>query len=308
MTAKTKEAEKPKLQSLCAYHDHIPATYICDGCGKSICYYCQRNSQLPYQCPECMPGYWKKKVKRERILCLVPLTIVIAIIVIGTAWLAYFYDPYYEDPYSDIYVYEEDIIPIIHEETFNQHGNNAVDITFKIYVTNWGTKDSGEVFIELFVMRNGTVRDEASSTKQKVKEDETVIFEIDTTIILGDWDIQLKIWEGKKVVQDGYKSIRVARDDIEDLTQFDFDQGGVSAKEDKESGDMMAEGSSIVAFLIVGLAFLIVVGMLIYKSRTTMPSMQAPMIPPPVGSPTCPHCRLPVAPGTHVCPSCKGQI
>ena len=60
--------QKPKLEQFCFYHDYIPATYICDNCGKSICYYCQKNTSLPFQCPECMPEFWAKKVKKEKII------------------------------------------------------------------------------------------------------------------------------------------------------------------------------------------------------------------------------------------------
>jgi hypothetical protein len=233
---------------------------------------------MPFQCPECMPAYWKKRVKRERIMCLTPIIVVIALMLSFIVYDIYYYD-YYDDPYSDIYVSEEDILPIVHEETYNSV-TNEVDITYKIYVTNSGDKHSEEVFIELYLLKNSTVRYEATSSKAVVKAEETEIFELRTTIKLHYYDIQLKIWDGKMVVQEGRKQVQVNRGDIQDLSEFDgFYTGGKAMDEggaEKESAELGGASNIIILLLVIALPIILIIGFLLYKERTKMPNLGPP--------------------------------
>jgi hypothetical protein len=192
-------------------------------------------------------------------------------------YIIYYED--YDDPYSDIYVSEEDILPIVHEETYNSV-TNEVDITYKIYVTNWGDKHSEDVFIELYLLKNSTVRYDATSSKAVVKAEETEIFELRTTIKLDRYDIQLKIWEGKMVVQEGRKQVQVNRGDIQDLSEFDgFYSGGKAMDEggNEKATSEFSEGSPMLfVFLIVALPIILIAGFLAYKERTKMPNLGPP--------------------------------
>lgn len=263
---------KPKLEKKCCYHEDIPASYICGSCGKSICIYCQKNTMLPYQCPECMPEYWGKKVKKERIICWGTIGLLVLLILISIVWLA-FYTPEY-DGYSDIYVENQDVIPIVHIETFNLTGNNEIDLTLKVYVTNSGTKTSGDVFIELFVMSNGISRADSKSGTKTIKEDETRIFIINTTIIIGEYDLQLMIWEDNMVVQKGLKGIKVTGTDIEEISAFEIIFEQDDDAESKEAEGFSPISISIIVVLVIGLIIIIVIGWFFLQQRAKPPKTQ----------------------------------
>ncbi|UCH87953.1 MAG: hypothetical protein JSV49_06695 [Thermoplasmata archaeon] len=273
---------RPTLKPFCHFHNEIPASFLCDSCGKSLCMYCQRNRDMPYQCPECMPAFWEKKVKKERMIFWTPVLAIIAVILLLTGWLIV-YEPEDEE-YSSIYVTDEDIIPILHEETYNLEGNNEIDLTIKVYVTNWGTKDSEEVFLELYVMKSGTVRYEAQSAKAVVGEDKTEVFTIETTVQLDTYDFKLMVWEGDMVIQQGSKAVKVTESDLEDQSEFGFGyRAEYEEDESKEAGEpLMGRDYStmmIVILLIVIIPIILIVTIILYKMRTKMP--EPPMMPPP---------------------------
>lgn len=272
--------EKPKLEKYCHFHEDIPASFICNTCGRSICYYCQKNTTFPYQCPECMPEYWSKKVKKERLLCLGPIVIIIALILASVIFSIFLIPDYEYEGYTDIYLENDDIIATLHVDTYNATGNNEIDLTLKIYVTNQGTKESGEIFIELYVMKNGTSRGETKSSTSVVKKEKTAIFYINTTIIVGEYDLQLMIWEDDMVIQKGVKGIRVGSADVAEISAYEIIYEEDEGEKDKGAD---ASGAYFTSFwmpiLLIAIPILLLIGWLLYKERTKPPSMPAP--PPP---------------------------
>jgi hypothetical protein len=279
---KKKEKEPPKLQQFCHFHENNLATYICHECGKSICYYCQKNYTMPYLCPECMPGWWDKKVKREKILCATPV-IVIIVIMLSLITYAIFFEPDYEEDdydYSSIYIEDDDIIPILNTDM--EPGTNKLDLTLKIYATNEGNKDTGNVFIELHVMQNGTSRTEAQSSTGIIRSEKTQVFFINTTILSGEYDLQLVTWEDGKVVEKGQKSIQLSEGDIQNIKAYevleDVSPDAMADEESKEGADDGFGGSGLYfiwPFLIIGIIILPIIAYLFYRERTKPPSQRA---------------------------------
>ncbi len=273
------ENKNRKLEKNCHYHENYPANFICDSCGRSICYYCQRNNAPPYQCPECMPEYWAKKMKKERTICLTPIIITITLIALIVIWGVL--NPYEYEGYTYLEIENEDIIPTLDLGSFNKTGNNEIDLSLKVYVTNDGAKDSGDVFIELYILSSGITRVTAASETSSIKADKTEIFTIDTTIIIGEYDLQLMIWEDGKVVQRGVKGINVSGTDIKELSAYDviYDTGDVD-EEGKGSAefDTFASPGLFLPVLIVVMVVLII-GWLFYRGRSKPPIR--PMQPPP---------------------------
>jgi hypothetical protein len=261
-----------------------------------------------------MPAYWNKKVKREKIICLTPVLLVFVMIVIFIGW-AYFVLPYDND-YSDLYVDREDIIPTLHEETYNAMGQNDIDMSLKIYVTNWGTVDSGDVFIELYVMKNGTARADAKSSEKVVKSERTEIFELTVNVIVGEYQLQILIWDDKMVVYTITKNVRITPTDIEDQSDFDidYDDDYAEGKAMSEEEGMSFLFGPFIAIAFIAVLIILLIGFVLYKARTTMPAVtqppptQYPVAYPQTGYPQyprCPHCGAPVTPGAKTCERCK---
>ena len=272
-----KEAkQQPRLKQFCHFHEHIPATYICNNCGKSICYYCQKNYGMPYLCPECMPVWWEKKVKRERIFCFGPVLIFI-IIIVSLVIYAIATEPDYDDDYdySSIYVEDDGIIPVLNTEG-SSGGNNKLDLTLKIYATNEGTKDTGKVYIELYVMQNGSSRAQAQSDTDVIKKDKTKVFFINTTLLAGNYELQLMIWENGKVVERGVKSVRINEGDIQNIKAYEILEDTSESKMAKDEGDAGAAfgGSSyiLIPILIIAVIFLPIIAWVFYQQRVKLPS------------------------------------
>jgi len=227
-----------------------------------------------------MPEYWSKKVKKERLLCLGPIVIIIALILASVIFSIFLIPDYEYEGYTDIYLENDDIIATLHVDTYNATGNNEIDLTLKIYVTNQGTKESGEIFIELYVMKNGTSRGETKSSTSVVKKEKTAIFYINTTIIVGEYDLQLMIWEDDMVIQKGVKGIRVGSADVAEISAYEIIYEEDEGEKDKGAD---ASGAYFTSFwmpiLLIAIPILLLIGWLLYKERTKPPSMPAP--PPP---------------------------
>ena len=296
---------KFKLKKNCEYHDDLPANFICDTCGRSICYYCQRNYTIPYQCPECMPTYWQKKQKKEKIICFTPVVAVLVITFVFLAWVFTTADYDYYDDYSDVYADDDDIIPVLHEDTYNLEGNNEIDMTLKVYVTNWGTKKSGNVFIELYVMKNGAVRAEGKSGEGYIEADKTKIFELNTTIIVGEYDLQLMIWEDEKVVQKGTKTVKISSGDIEEVTSFDFIESADEkvAYEDEAKEDFSFPLMVIIILALIAVPCVIGGAWILYRDRTKFPKAMPPR-PPGGGQVKCQNCGTTFSTNMEKCPKC----
>jgi hypothetical protein len=277
---KKDKKEPPKLEQFCHFHENNLATYICHRCGKSICYYCQKNYGMPYMCPECMPVWWEKKVKQDRILCFGPLLVLI-IVIVSLAAYAILTEPDYEDDdykYSSIYIEDEGIIPVLN--TVDNPNNNRLDLTLKIYATNRGNKNTDDVFIELYVMQNGTSRAEESSSTGIIKKDKTRVFYINTTLLSGEYDLQLIVWEDGRVVEKGIKTVRINQGDIQNIKAYEIleDHEVVRAGDEEakaESGAFFAGDFSFFGpIMIFGAIILAVVALIMYRERTKPPSQR----------------------------------
>ncbi len=273
--------QPPKLEKFCHFHENNLATFICGNCGKSICYYCQKNYTMPYLCPECMPVWWEKRVKRERILCFGPVVAIILIIIIFVAYSILTYEEYddYDYDYSSIYVEDEGIIPILDTSGNSGSNDDRLDLTLKVYATNEGNKDTGNVYIELYIMQNGTSRAQANSETKVIKKEKTNVFYINTTILKGDYELQFMIWEDGKVVEKGVKSVRITKGDIQNIKAYEILEEEEPAKmaEDKEAGS--ADGFStgpyvLLPFLIIAVIILPILAWVFYQIRIKPPSQR----------------------------------
>lgn len=287
--------KKTKLEQTCAFHENSPSMFLCDTCGKSLCYYCQRNRSMPFQCPECMPGYWEKKVKHDRKMIFMPVLAVIILLISLMSFAIYTLEK--SNEYTYIYVENDDIIPILHEDTYNS-AKNEIDLTYKIYVTNEGTVDSKDVYIEFFILKNGTVRQQTRSGTRDVGAEKTEIFQLDVTVPLEEYDVQLKIWENDLVVGDSQKRIRVTRNDVDDLTSFDFDNGYNEDKIAYEEGFYGPGGGNPVygwiLLMVILIPLILILAVVFYKVRSKMPpppTMQHAGYMPPPPPPMYPYQR-----------------
>jgi len=190
-------------------------------------------------------------------------------------WSIFFIPPY--EGHSHLRVENDDIITIPDLESYNITGNNEIDITLKVYITNTGSKDSGDVRIELYVMKNGIVATNETSDTSMIKEDKTKVLEVKTTIIIGEYELQLMIWEDDIVTQKGVKSIKVTTGDIQEISAYEIIDE--NEPEDKEAGaEFDGMNSSIIPIMIILIILLIIVVGFIYMNRAKPPQM--PYTPP----------------------------
>jgi hypothetical protein len=134
-------------------------------------------------------------------------------------------------------------------------------------------------------MQNGTSRTEESSRSGIIRSDKTKVFYINTSLLSGEYDLQLMIWEDGKVVEKGIKSVKITQGDIQNIKAYEIleDHDGIKAsdKEEKEAGD--AFNASNISFfgpiMVFGFVLLVVVAVIMYRERTKPPSQrpQPPM-------------------------------
>lgn len=271
--------DKTKFEENCYYHKNIPSGFICDTCGKSICHYCQKNYTLPYQCPECMPEYWSKKMKKERFICIGPVIIFIVFLIISFIWIVFFSLGIPDYSYLDMD--DDDIIPSVDPNSFNINGTNEIRVDTKVYVTNDGDKDSGKVFVELYALRNGTSIANTQSTVSIIKSEKTGIFNLTFTIIPGNYEFQIMLWEDGKVIQKGVKKLSISTEDIEEISDhWEIERDEKSSKEN-DSTLYYGLSSFFIFIPIIIVILIIIVVWYINKDKGRYPPINYP--PPPIG-------------------------
>jgi len=120
--------------------------------------------------------------------------------------------------YSQVRINNDDIIPIIDSQKYNITIRNEIDMTFKIFASNSGTKDSGVILIQLYIKENGITHFLTSGDTGIIKKDKTRPFYINTTIPSGEYDFEFLIWENGKVIDKETVTILISLGSTEEIS------------------------------------------------------------------------------------------
>ncbi|MGA1792777.1 MAG: helix-turn-helix domain-containing protein [Thermoplasmatota archaeon] len=197
MKGKTGSSEKgdETFRPQCSNHPSIPASFMCQHCGASICSYCQRNTDGLPLCPKCFRKHLDRRMKKRSLLIkIVPTAfsiLIIAIIVAAILWP----EEERENIPGQLYISRDDIIPSIDAEEIGP--NTSLPIMFILYVQNYGELPTEQGFVEVSLMKSGIQWDIHQETFPGIspggmKKVTVSGFEVRE----GSWTGRISLWRG----------------------------------------------------------------------------------------------------------------
>ncbi|MGA1873079.1 MAG: winged helix-turn-helix transcriptional regulator [Thermoplasmatota archaeon] len=257
MTGKTGSSEEKDgiFRPQCSNHPSLPASYMCQHCGDSICSYCQRNTDGLPLCPKCFRKHLDRRMKRRSLLLkIVPTASVL--LIIGLILTAVLWPEPERDPRpGELHVGSDDIIPSIDADDIQD--NTSLPIMFILYVKNYGELPTDPGFVEISLLKGGIQWDIHQENVPGISAggmSKVVVTGFD--VREGSWTGRISLWRGDVRDQVVSISFKVTEGDIE---EFHSSVGpGVPIEPTTED----KEDASLVVFpLLCGI--LIIVGILV---------------------------------------------
>ncbi|MEA3557920.1 MAG: winged helix-turn-helix transcriptional regulator [Candidatus Thermoplasmatota archaeon] len=247
----------------CDNHPSIPASFICQDCGASICDFCNRSDTgVPY-CPKCFRNRLDRRFRLKRKLVIGGISASAAFI-IGLILLSILLPgPGPED--GRYHVGYSDIIPALNAD--DPGANDSLPIMFTLYISNSGEKETEGGLVEILLMKGGIQWDSQSSQIPSISKDGMVKVEVKGFHVKeGEWTGRISLWRGEKRDQVISISFKIIGTDIDDF-HSDIDSDRIPGISDDSVGDGAASTFIFIfvfAVLVVG-AFITI--MIVSTSR-----------------------------------------
>jgi predicted transcriptional regulator len=259
--------DKDLFRPQCSNHSSIPASYICQECGNSICSYCQRNTDGMPLCPKCFRKFIDRKINRNKklfwggigggggFIVLTIITIILLIVLIPTPKE----DGYFRVGYSDM-------LPAIDNDA--EVPEDALPIMFTLYISNPGDKEVAGGYAEVVLMKGGIQWDSQSSTIPSISsKGMSKVIVRGFQVKEGQWSGRVSLWRGDKRDQVISISFRITGEDITDFHPFDNMTGDIShpispGTDDKDSSSIIGIFILLVGAVIAVIVILIATGAL----------------------------------------------
>lgn len=253
----------------CSNHSSIPASFICQKCGISICSYCQRNTDGMPLCPKCFRKFIDKRMRRNRklirggigggggLFVLTIITIILLVILIPA-------------PKKDGYLYvgRSDMLPALDKDA--DAPEDALPIMFTLYVSNPGDGEVDGGYAEISLMKGGIQWDSQSSQIPAISPKGMVkVIVGGFQVKEGQWSGRVSLWRGDKRDQVVSISFQIYGDDITDFHSYDNTTG--DRPRPSEEGDAKdAAGIPIfcLAFLLIGAAIFALIILITYGATS----------------------------------------
>ena len=154
--------DKDLFRPQCSNHSSIPASYICQDCGDSICSYCQRNTDGMPLCPKCFRKFIDKRMKRNKKLLWGGIGGGGSFIVI-TIFMLILLTILIPTPKKDGYLHVgySDMLPALDKDA--ESPEDTLPIMFTLYISNPGDKKVSGGYVEVVLMKGGIQWDSHSS-------------------------------------------------------------------------------------------------------------------------------------------------
>ncbi|MGA1866164.1 MAG: ArsR family transcriptional regulator [Thermoplasmatota archaeon] len=245
----------------CSYHPSLPASYMCQHCGASICSYCQRNTDGLPLCPKCFRKHIDRRMRRRSLLLkIIPAALTIMIIGIVMA-VVLWPEPEGEERPGELYLSRDDIIPSINVQDAGP--NNSLPVMFILYVKNIGELPTEAGMVEISLMKTGIQWDLHQETVSGISPGGMKKVTVSGfNVREGSWNGRISLWRGDIRDQVISISFTVSGGDIADFhSSDDAHISPVPPSKDRELKD-----SSLLPLLCVGALIIVVVVTLLIVS------------------------------------------
>ncbi|MFW3145853.1 MAG: winged helix-turn-helix transcriptional regulator [Thermoplasmatota archaeon] len=233
----------------CDFHGSVPSSFICQGCGASICDFCNRSDRGAPLCPRCYRKELIRRFKVRRYLIFGGIGS-FAVIIIGLILLALLLPgPGPEDGYLQIG--HSDIIPAVNGQ--DPGPNNTLPIMFTLYISNPGGKSVSGGTAEILLMKAGIQWDARSESVPSISPGGMVKVVVKGFHVKeGQWTGRVSLWRGESRDQVISISFTIAGSDIEDF-HSGYGEEPEPGAQPEDSANM-----SILTLLCLGLIGVIV--------------------------------------------------
>jgi len=247
----------------CFHHPSIPASFICQDCGRSICTYCQRNTDGIPLCPPCFRKYLDRKQKRNRKLLFygVGTAAIVIILLVSILVLAAIFAPDPEPSDGYLRIGQSDIIPAVEGDASSP--NDTLPIMFTLYISNPGERSVEGGNAEVLLMKGGIQWDSISAPVPVISSGGmTKVVVGGFQVREGKWTGRISLWRGDQRDQVISISFTITGEDIQEF-HAGPDYGPGSDISDEDDISRMGGGSAflclLMLFIIIGVVILIII-------------------------------------------------